>query len=287
MVDKWLNCYNFNQDIISWCDDNNLILIQIISSGILVLGGNPSAARQSVEIWSTADQGEGSCTMNNYPREMSDGPTVNLVSDRLVACEGDTCEVYRNGSWQHLAGTLHTRQDHSSATTDDAVLLIGGSYSEETTEWIPVDGSPAHPEPFNIRHGYYHCTIQVNALTIVVTGGHTSTFPYQDYVTEYHLNDTTETPLTPLLQQRYYHACGFYLNSNNQQVREIVKMMPICYKDSGIVRFQNATFQQVGSFQMIWSVQASCRNAQQVLLVTGGYSSGEISSTEVRQEKNI
>ena len=157
--------------------------------------------------------------MNNYPREMSDGPTVNLVSDRLVACEGGTCEVYRNGSWQHLQDTLHTRQYHSSATTDDAVLLIGGTYSEETTEWIPVDGSPAHPGPFYIRHGDYHCTIQVNALTIVVTGGRSS----QDYVTEYHMNDTTETPLTPLLQPRYNHACGFYLNSNNQQVGGLLK----------------------------------------------------------------
>ena len=93
---------------------------------------------------------------------------MNLVSDRLVACSYDTCEVYQNGSWQHLQDTLYNRQEHSSATTDDAVLLIGGSYSEETTEWIPVDGSPAHPGPFYIRHGYHHCTIQVNALTIVM-----------------------------------------------------------------------------------------------------------------------
>ena len=187
-----------------------------------MLGGENSAAGQSVEFWSTEDPVEASCTMNNYPRVMMDDPTVNLVSDRLVGCSYDTCEVYRNGSWQHLQDTLHTRRAHSSATTDDAVLLIGGTESEETTEWIPVDGSPAHPGPFNIRHGYYHCTIQVNALTIVVTGGYHLQYS-QDYVTEYHLNDTTETPLTPLLQPRYYHACGFYQNSNNQQVREIGK----------------------------------------------------------------
>ena len=168
--------------------------------------------------------------MNNYPREMSDGPTVNLVSDRLVACQYDTCEFYRNGSWQHLAGTLHTRQDHSSATTDGAVLLIGGSRSQETTEWIPVDGSPAQTGPFYIRHGFDHCTIQVNALTIVVTGGYISTSPYsQDYVTEYQLNDVTETQLTPLLTPRREHACGSFLNDNGQQVTNIEMMKRIVF----------------------------------------------------------
>ena len=164
--------------------------------------------------------------MNNYPKEMYE-PTVNLVSDRLVACYYDTCEVFRNGSWQHLQDTLHTRYYHSSATTDDAVLLIGGSGSEETTEWIPVDGSPAHPGPFNIRHGEDHCTIQVNALTIVVTGGYSST--PQDYVTEYQLNGVTETPLTPLLKPRRQHACGSFLNDNGQQVTIIVMMKRIVF----------------------------------------------------------
>ena len=177
-----------------------------------------------MEFWSTADQGEGSCTMNDYPRGRG-SPTVNLVSDRLVACSYDECEVYRNGSWQHLQDTLYYRRYHSSATTDNAVLLIGGYDSGETTEWIPVDGSPAHPGPFYIRHGYNHCTIQVNALTIVVTGGYY--YHYQDYVTEYHLDDVTETPLTPLLKPRREHACGSFLNDNGQQVTIIVMMKRI------------------------------------------------------------
>ena len=155
---------------------------------------------------------------------------MNLVSDRLVACSYDTCEVYQNGSWQHLQDTSQLRQWHSSATTDDAVLLIGGQYSEELTEWIPVDGSPAHPGPFNTRHGEDHCTIQVNALTIVVTGGYTSSSPhYQDYVTEYKLNDVTETPLTPLLKPRNEHACGSFLNDRGQQVTIIVMMKRIVF----------------------------------------------------------
>ena len=208
-----------------------MILIQIISSGILVLAGDDSAAWKSVEFWSTLDPDEASCTMNDYPRMMSAGPTVNLVSDRLVGCYYDRCEVYRNGSWQHLQDTLHAREWHSSAKTDDAVLLIGGAGSYETTEWIPVDGSLAHRGPFAIRHGYSHCTIQVNALTIVVTGGRSSTSRpwYQDYVTEYQLNDVTETPLTPMLKPRDRQACGSFLNDNGQQVTIVVMMERIVF----------------------------------------------------------
>ena len=95
-----------------------------------------------------------------------DSSTVNLVSGRLVGCSGATCDIYRDGSWQHLQNTTASRYDHSSATTGDAVLLIGGKYSK-STEWIPVNGSAAQPGPFDIRHGYRHCTIQLSDNTLV------------------------------------------------------------------------------------------------------------------------
>ena len=80
---------------------------------------------------------------------MADGPTVNLVSGRLVAYNEDTCEIYQEGSWQHLQRTTATREYQSSGTTEEAVLLIGGytddssDHSEHTTKWIPVDGAAA------------------------------------------------------------------------------------------------------------------------------------------------
>ena len=143
------------------------------------------------------------------------GPTVNLVSGRLVACSFDTCEIYQDGSWQHLQNTTVSRMDHSSASTPDAVLLIGGVYSN-STEWIPLDGSPAQQGPFNVRHGPDHCTIQISDDVIVVTGGG---WP-ADYVTEYHLADGNETPLTPLGQPRWNHACGVYQDTSGQQASE-------------------------------------------------------------------
>ena len=148
---------------------------------------------------------------------MSGGPTVNLVSGRLVACYDRTCEIYQEGSWQHLQDTTVSRIYHSSVTTPDAVLLIGGEYSQ-TTEWIPVDDSPAQQGPFNVRHGDGHCTVQISDDVIVVTGG----WDTESYVTEYHLAHGNETLLTSLGQPRRTHACGVYQDTSGQQASESI-----------------------------------------------------------------
>merc|ERR1712037_808803 len=183
------------------------------TNGILVIGGINYAASLSVEFWSAADPEQGSCVLNDYPRWMDYGPTVNLVSGHLVACYEDTCEIYREGSWQHLQDTTATRTFHSSGAREDAVLLIGGEDSH-STEWIAVDGSAAKPGPFTVRHGHLHCTIQLSDDIIVVTGG----WQTEAFVTEYHMEDGTETALTPLGQPRWCHACGVYLDADGQQV---------------------------------------------------------------------
>jgi len=145
---------------------------------------------------------------------MGFGSTVNFVSGRLVGCYSMTCEFYQNGSWQHLQNTMEYRRYHSSVTTEDAVLLIGGS-GTKTTELIPVNGSAARQGPITVRHGEGHCTIKVSADMIVVTGGTGST---RELVTEYRLTDGTETHLTSMGTPREEHGCGVYLNADNQQV---------------------------------------------------------------------
>ena len=143
---------------------------------------------------------------------------MNLVSGRLVACLGDTCDIYQDGSWRHLQNTRATRRYHSSASTEDAVLLIGG-WDSNTTEWIPVNGSAAQPGPFTVRHSHEHCTMQISDDVIVVTGGSYT----EDYVTEYQLADGTETNLTSLRQPRAEHACGVYQDAEDQQVSKRFK----------------------------------------------------------------
>ena len=182
-------------------------------AGILVIGGSSyDSASQSAEFWLPE---QGGCVLNDYPRKMYGGQTLNLVSGGLVACYLDTCDIYQEGSWQHLQNTTATRTYQSSATTEDAVLLIGGGHSN-TTEWIPVNGSPVRQGPFTVRHESSHCTIQISADIIVVTGGHGT----EDYVTQYQLADGNETPLTSMGQPRYDHACGVYQDPSGQQVSE-------------------------------------------------------------------
>ena len=159
------------------------------------------------------------------PRSMSYGPTANFVSGQLVACDGYGCEIYNNSAWNHLVDTRSSRGMHSSAVKENRILLIGG-HDSRSTEWIPVDGSPSQPGPFHVRHRYGHCTVQVSADVIVVTGGGwgwlPSVHPTEDYVTEYKLTgDGNETPLTPMRHSRAQHACGVYQGAGGQQVRRV------------------------------------------------------------------
>ena len=75
---------------------------------------------------------------------------MNIVSGRLIACYYDACEIFQSGNWQHLQSTLEGRRQHSTATTGDAVLLIGGPHSQ-STELICADGSYALLGPFTLH----------------------------------------------------------------------------------------------------------------------------------------
>ena len=146
------------------------------------------------------------------------GPTANFVAGQLVTCYENSCEKYNDddNSWTKIADTRSTRYWHSSAQHEDRILLIGGSYSGGSTEWIPTNGGESQIGPFVVRHGENHCTIQVSSDLIVVTGGYST----WDYVTEYQLTgDATETVMTSLINGRDRHACGVYREAGGQQVR--------------------------------------------------------------------
>ena len=184
----------------------------ILVIGGNVIGGNPSSAWKSVELWSPAE----SCVLEDYPRDMEFGPTANLVSGELVACFEDICDIYYNGEWNHLVDTRESRTRHSSAVKDDRILLIGGRDSR-STEWILLNGTVLNG-PFYIRHGLLHCTLQISNEIIIVTGGEDT----ESYVTEYHLSgDGNNTPLSSMTQRRFGHACGVYRGAGGEQVRRV------------------------------------------------------------------
>ena len=145
---------------------------------------------------------------------MGYGPTASLVGNKIIACKDKSCDVYQEGVWEHLQDTIVSREFHSAVAVQGKVLLIGGSGSDGSTEFIPVDGSVASPGPFTVRHEEFHCTMKISEEVIVVTGGRNT----EDLVTEYRLTDGRETALTPLTEGREAHACGVYKDADGQQV---------------------------------------------------------------------
>ena len=141
-------------------------------------------AQFSVEFWSPSNPEEGSCVLNDYPREMWGQNTANFVSGKLVSCYKASCDIYNNGMWTELVKTRVSRLMSSSVQTEDQILLIGG-FGTQSTEWIPLDGSPSQPGPFEVRNTELHCTIQVSPDTFVLAGGRGA--GTENYVTEYQL----------------------------------------------------------------------------------------------------
>ena len=184
-------------------------------AGILVIGGwsSSSSSTKSVEFFSAVDDANPrNCKLVDLSRGMY-YPTLNLVSEKMVACNNWACYIFEEGTWEHLQNTKVKRRYHTSVTISDRILLIGGKYSN-STEWIEVDGSPGSEGPFTVRHGYQHCTMKISDEVVVVTGGEFT----EDFVTEYRISDGRETNRTSLTQGRRTHACGVYQDNDGQQV---------------------------------------------------------------------
>ena len=180
-----------------------------------MIGSWSSSADRSVEFWSPSNSEEGTCQLNDYPREMDRGPTANLVSGQLVACYYNSCEFYDNGEWSNSTKTRSSRSQHSSAVDEKKrrILLIGGE-SSSSTEWISVVGSPSQPGPFNVRHGNAHCTIKLSSDSILLTGGAGT----EEEVTIYNITTGDENRLNGMRQGRAQHACGVYQDAAGRQV---------------------------------------------------------------------
>ena len=63
----------------------------------------------------------------------------------------DTCLKWTDGSWNVSHNLIHDRTSHTSWSTDEGVLLIGGGLgSETTTEMVTWEGTTE--ERFSLQH---------------------------------------------------------------------------------------------------------------------------------------
>ena len=80
--------------------------------------------------------------------------------------------VFSDEGFPYLA-LIYFYRYHTSAVTDQGVLLVGGLDSPTTTELVPLDGGPSKTSFALESPGRReHCSIQTGPNTFVLTGGH-------------------------------------------------------------------------------------------------------------------
>ena len=147
--------------------------------------------------------------------------TLDVVGNTIIACHGSSCDkLSAEGSWEPHSNTLEPRSDHTSSVHEGRILLVGGSASPTTTEWVNLDGS-AGEGGFGLLEDagrQNHCSITLqNPPSMILTGGKDTGV----LVTKYSLpsGDTSQMPDLPDLNDaREYHACGVYQTSDGSQV---------------------------------------------------------------------
>ena len=183
-------------------------------SGLVVAGGNPSDT--SVEYWSPGSPAL-HCTLPDLSTQMFGGPTLDFTQGRLVACFEDACDFLSTSTsgWQRLTTFGRWRMYHTSTSTSQGLLLVGGSRSSSTTEMVSVEDGETRAG-FNLQHNRSdHCSIQLSDSVMVLTGGSYSL----SLVTEYSgldQQEVTTRELPSLLTGRWQHACGSYRVEDRQ-----------------------------------------------------------------------
>ena len=178
---------------------------RILLSGLLAVGGQGGTtdawqgSPSSAEFWSNSPQ-EIHCLLPQIPHQLWQ-PTVAVVGSRALVCEKTGCLWLDKDGWRVGPDTVQMRRYHTSAVTDQGVLLVGGMDSPTTTELVPLHGGESRPSFALAKGRRQHCSIQTGPNSFVLTGGHlVDTF---NLVTEFTLRglDQVETKVLPTLKQ--------------------------------------------------------------------------------------
>ena len=186
--------------------------------GLLVVGG--SGASYLAEFWSSEPQ-ETKCDLQILPRDMSYGPTLNLVNGIIFVCFADSCDILTADGWQSGPSTVYSRRWHTSAVTSRGkLLLVGGFDSSATTELVSLDGGESR-ESFTLSPTRdNHCSIQVDESTIIITGGKGEGYSLATEYSGLDEEDTTvQQQLPDLNAGREGHACGSYTVAEKQVLK--------------------------------------------------------------------
>lgn len=179
----------------------------ILLSGLLAVGGQGGTtdawqgSPSSAEFWASSPQ-EIHCLLPEIPRQMWQ-PSVEVVGSRALVCEKTGCLWLEKEGWQLGPDTVEKRRYHTSALTEQGVLLVGGMDSPTSTELVPLDGGESRASFALPKGRREHCSIQTGPNSFVLTGGHPHHEGTSNLVTEFTLLgiDQVETKDLPLLLQ--------------------------------------------------------------------------------------
>ena len=166
--------------------------------------GSPSSA----EFWTSSPE-EMNCLLPEIPNQLWQ-PSIAVVGSKALVCEKSGCLWLEKDGWQTGPATVHMRRYHTSAVTDEGVLLVGGLDSPTTTELVPLNGGESRPSFTLLRGRREHCSIQTGPNSFVLTGGHLA--GTSNLVTEFTPLgvDQVETKDLPLLKHGRYQTHFFH-----------------------------------------------------------------------------
>jgi len=176
--------------------------------GILITGGSDSPT--SVELFLPgADQ---SCQL----------PQISGIRDNhsqcgKIVCGGDDyyarddcVQMNEQGQWSEIGTTVEYRTDHICWSINGEILLMGGSYDEQSTENLNLEsgvGQSGYRLQYPSRGA---CLIQDDlTLSAIVTA--------REAVSRYDQNGWIED-LPSMQQLRNWHGCGSYTSNEGEQV---------------------------------------------------------------------
>ena len=198
---------------------NKEILLKRTFAGLLIFGD--ATKDTSPEFWSPYDATKHT-DLPDTSSKVLDLFSLDAVGDTVIACWDTSCEKLFEGSWVPHSNTLQPRSRHTSAVHEGRILLVGGSSSPTSTEWVNMDGAAAEAGfPLQDPGGRQnHCSITLeNSPAMILTGGGPDKVAGV-LVTQYSLSNGDSLPMSDLTEPREYHACGVYQMSEGSQVEK-------------------------------------------------------------------
>jgi len=119
------------------------------------------------------------------------------------------CFKFNDGSWSTAPPLKNSRNRHSGISTDDGALLIGGSSNSV--------GIAGKGEKFALKHVFHSgCVIEDTSQYIILTGGYDANTKGLALVTKYHTKNGFIGNMPSLINPRFSHACGMFINEGKK-----------------------------------------------------------------------